>query len=128
MELVSIVVLLALIEYFIFGGLVGWARGKYKVPAPAVTGDPVFERYYRVQANTLEQLMAFIPAIVVYGYYGSAQIAAGLGVVFIIARVLYLLGYVSDPGKRAFGFVAGWLVTIFMLIAGIVAAARALLA
>ncbi|CAN0412117.1 MAG: MAPEG family protein [Pseudohongiellaceae bacterium] len=128
MELVSIIVLLALIEYFVFGALVGWARGKYNVPAPAISGDPVFERYYRVQANTLEQLMGFIPAIVVYGYYGNPQIAAGLGVVFIIARVVYLLGYVKDPGKRALGFVVGWLATIFMLVAGVVAAARALLA
>lgn len=127
MELVAIVALLALIEYFVFGGLVGWARGKYKVAAPAISGDPVFERYYRVQQNTLEQLMGFLPALFLYGYYGSPQIAAGLGVVFIIGRVIYLLGYVSDPAKRGLGFVIGWLATIYLLIAGLIAAARQLM-
>lgn len=128
MELVAIVALLALIEYFVFGGLVGWARGKYKVAAPAISGDPIFERYYRVQQNTLEQLMGFLPALFLYGYYGNPQIAAGLGVVFIIGRVIYLLGYVSDPAKRGTGFVIGWLATIFMMIAGLIAAVRQVLA
>ena len=59
MELVAIVILLALIEYNIFGILVGRARAKYNVPAPATSGDPVFERYCRVHQNTLEQLMVF---------------------------------------------------------------------
>ena len=126
MELVIVVVILALIEYYIFGALVGWARGKYGVSAPAVSGDPVFERYYRVQQNTLEQLMGFIPAILIYGYYGNAQIAAGLGMVFIIARVIYLYAYVADPAKRGLGFVLGWLATIFMMFAGLWSAGRQL--
>ncbi len=127
MELVIVVVILALIEYYIFGALVGWARGKYGVSAPAVSGDPVFERYYRVQQNTLEQLMGFIPAILIYGYYGNALIAAGLGMVFIIARVIYLYAYVADPAKRGLGFVLGWLATIFMMFAGLWSAGRQLL-
>ena len=122
MQLVSIVALLAVIEYMVFAGLVGRARGKYGIPAPATSGDPIFERYYRVQENTLEQLIALLPAMVVYGYYGNAQVAALLGLVFIVSRVVYLLAYVKDPAKRGMGFLPGWLATIYMLIAGIIAA------
>lgn len=126
MELVAVVVILALIEYFIFGGLVGWARGKYGVSAPAISGDPVFERYYRVQQNTLEQLMGFIPAILIYGYYGNALIAAGLGMVFIISRIVYLYAYVANPARRGLGFVPGWLATVILMLAALYAAGRQL--
>lgn len=126
MQLVSIVVLLAIVEYMVFASLVGVARGKYGVPAPATSGDPIFERYYRVQENTLEQLMALIPAMVVYGYYGNAQVAAILGVAFILSRIVYLLTYVKDPAKRSWGFLPGWLATVYMLVAGIIAAYGAL--
>lgn len=127
MELVAIVIVLALIEYIAFGILVGRARAKYNVPAPATSGDPTFERYWRVHQNTLEQLPTFIMAILIYGYYGNATIAAGLGVVFIIGRFLYLQGYVKDPAKRGPGFMIGFLATAFMLIAGLIQAARNLL-
>ncbi len=59
MELVAIVIAVALIEYSVFGMLVGKARGTYGIDAPAITGHPVFERYYRVQQNTLENLVLF---------------------------------------------------------------------
>jgi hypothetical protein len=45
--------LLALLLYMIIGLNVGEARIKYKVRAPATTGDEHFERAYRVQMNTL---------------------------------------------------------------------------
>ncbi len=126
MALVSIVVMLAIIEYFIFGFMVGAARGKYGVSAPAVTGDPIFERYYRVQQNTLEQLAGLLPAITVYGFYGNPQVAAGLGLVFIISRAVYAYTYINDPAKRAWGFVPGWLATILMIVLGLWSAYGAL--
>ncbi len=61
MEFVAIVIVLSLLQYFVFALQVGKARGTYKVEAPAVTGDPVFERYYRVPQNTLELLVMFLP-------------------------------------------------------------------
>lgn len=122
MELVAIVIALAVIEYFAFAILVGRARGKYEISAPAITGHPVFERYYRVHQNTLEQLMIFIPAIVIYGTYGNPTYAAGLGVFFLIGRILYLRGYVADPAKRGLGMMIGFLPTAFMLIAGLILA------
>jgi uncharacterized membrane protein YecN with MAPEG domain len=116
MEYVALVILLALVEYAAFGGLVGWARGKYRVDAPAVSGHPVFERYFRVHQNTLEQLVMFVPAIWLFGTYVDATWAALLGLVFVVARVLYLLGYVKDPAKREIGFALSSLSVVVLLL------------
>jgi len=103
MPLVAIVILVALVEYMILGGLVGRARGKYGLKAPATSGNEMFERHFRVHYNTLEQLVVFVPAIWLFAMYVSSNWAAGLGVVFIIGRALYAIGYVRDPGKREVG-------------------------
>ena len=124
MDLVIVVVVLVLIEYIAFGILVGRARGKYGIAAPAITGDPVFERYYRVHQNTAEQLLVFLPAIFLYSYLGNTTVAAGLGVVFIVGRLMYLRGYVADPGSRGPGFMLSFLPTAFMLIASLIIAVR----
>jgi len=115
MDLVMIVVVLALIQFVVFGMLVGRARGKYGVDAPATSGDPTFERYYRVHMNTMEQLVVFLPAIFLYSSLGNPTIAAGLGLVYIVGRLLYLRSYISDPKSRAVGFVMSFLPTVFML-------------
>ncbi len=103
MELIAIVSVLALLEYMIVSVLVGRARGKYGVEAPAISGNEIFERYFRVQQNTLEQLIIFIPALFLFGRYVSAPIGAALGLIFIVGRLLYLRGYVKDPAKRGLG-------------------------
>jgi glutathione S-transferase len=126
MEHVAIVIVIALIEYIGFSMLVGWARGKYNCPAPAITGDPIFERYYRVQQNTMEQLVVFLPAITIYGYFGNELVAAGVGLVFVVSRLIYLQAYVSDPAKRGRGFIPGFLATAYLLIGGLVAVLRTL--
>ncbi len=122
MEHVVIVIALALIEYIGFSIMVGVARGKYNCPAPAVSGDPIFERYYRVQQNTLEQLIIFLPAITIYGYYGNPAVASGVGLIFVISRLVYFQAYVSDPAKRGRGFVPGFFANAFLLIGGLIAA------
>lgn len=119
MAIVHAVIALALVEFFVFGGFVGRARGKYKIEAPAVTGHPVFERYNRVHYNTLEQLIIFIPAILLFGHYISANGAAVLGMIFIIARIIYLQGYVADPKKRSAGFGLGMLPMAILLLGGL---------
>jgi len=126
MELVVIVIVLALLQYLAFGILVGRARGKYNVPAPATSGDPMFERYNRVHMNTLEALLLFLPGMVIYGTYANPNIAAGLGIVWIIGRFIYLRAYVKDPGSRSLGFALTTLPSLFLLIGGAIAAARAL--
>jgi hypothetical protein len=105
MELVAIVISLALLQYSVFGMLVGRARGTYEIKAPAITGHPIFDRYYRVHMNTLEQLIIFIPSILV---------------VFLIGRLMFLLGYVKDPAKRGPGFLIGYIPTVVLLIGGLV--------
>ncbi len=127
MEYVVIVIVLALIEYIGFSIMVGMARGKYNCPAPAITGDPIFERYYRVQQNTLEQLVIFLPAITIYGYYGNPAIGAGVGLVFVVSRLVYMQAYVADPAKRGRGFLPGFLASTFLLVAGLLAVAGRLL-
>jgi len=117
MEPVAIVIVLALIQYVSFGMLVGWARGKYGVKAPAVTGHEIFERYFRVHQNTLELLVAFVPAIWLFAMYVDPTWAALLGLVYLVARVLYLRGYVADPAKREVGFALSVL-PVFVLLAG----------
>lgn len=104
MELVAVIIALALLEYFVFGALVGRARVQYKVDAPAVTGHPVFERYFRVQQNTLELLVMFVPATWLFGTFVSPEWAAGLGAIYLVGRIVYIRSYVADPKKRSAGF------------------------
>jgi glutathione S-transferase len=92
MDFVSVVGVLALIEYMVISLQTGRARQTYGVKAPATTGDPMFERYYRVQHNTVEQLVIFIPALFLFARYVSPAVAALLGLVFITGRALYARG------------------------------------
>ena len=88
MALVHLVIGLALLEFFLFGWAVARARTRYQVAAPATTGHEVFERYFRVQMNTLEQLIIFVPSIVLFARYLNAYAAAALGAVFLVGRAL----------------------------------------
>lgn len=126
MALVAIVIALALIEYVVFGLLVARARARCKVPAPATTGHPVFERYFRVQQNTLELLVVFVPSAWLFGYYVSPLWAAALGVVFILGRALYLTGYVADPKKRSAGFGLSYLPTLALVTGALIGAIASL--
>lgn len=105
MNYVDIVAMLAIIQYLAFGSLVGKARGQYGVMAPAVSGNEQFERVYRVQMNTLELLVAFLP-----GLYGAAQywpgwVIALVGSVYLVGRIIYWRAYVKTPARRGIGFI-----------------------
>ncbi len=127
MELVAVVIMLALVEFMGFSIAVGRARQKFDVQAPATTGHPEFERYFRVHMNTLEQLVIVIPAMVIYAHFGNAAIAAAAGLVFVIGRLLYFRGYIADPKKRSLGFGIGGLATMFLMAAALVSAIMSLL-
>lgn len=127
MEFVAIVIVLALIQYFVFGMLVGKARGTYEVHAPAISGHPVFERYYRVHQNTLEMIVMFIPAIVLFSYLVRPDIAAAIGAVYLVGRVIYLRAYVADPAKRGLGFMVSMLPVLVLLLGSGVAAVISLI-
>jgi len=117
MHYVAIVTVLALIEFFILGFLVARARGKYKVAAPAVTGNETFERYFRVHVNTLEQLIVFLPAMWICTRYFNPTWVAAIGVLFVIGRAVYAISYVRDPKKRALGFLLTSLPSFFYMVA-----------
>ena len=122
MEMIAIVGLLALAQYLLFSLQVGMARGQYEIEAPAVSGHPVFERRLRVQQNTLEQLILFLPSLWLFGIYVSAFFGALLGLVFIVGRFLYSAGYVTEPGKRTLGFAIGFLVQVTLLLGALIGA------
>ena len=122
MELVTIVTMLALIEFIYFGGKVGGARGKYEINAPATSGNEMFERYYRVHYNTLEQLISFVPALWAFGFYVSYEYAAGLGLVYIIGRIIYSNAYVKEPKTRTAGVLISFLPVLIMIIGAIIGA------
>ena len=119
MELLSLVILLALLQYIYFAILVGKARGTYNVDAPATTGHEVFERQYRVQMNTLELLLVLVPCMVIFGQHVRADVAAYAGFVFIIGRFVFLKSYMADPKKRTVGFLLSILPILVLLLWGI---------
>jgi glutathione S-transferase len=116
MPYVAIVTVVALLQFFWFGWQVGVARSKYNIPAPAVSGNEGFERVFRVHANTLEQLVVFLPALWIFAYFISPVWAAALGVVFIIGRALYARTYVKDPKSRSPGFALSAIPVLLLLI------------
>ncbi len=119
MEYISVVTMIAVVEYLVFQTLVGRARGKYGVEAPATTGHEIFERYFRVQQNTLEQLVIFLPSLWLFGLFLNPIVGSAIGLVYVVGRVLYLRGYVRDPSKRGLGFGIGFLATAVLALGGL---------
>ena len=104
LPLTSLASLLVLAVFLWTLVLVSRARTKYAVAAPAVTGDPVFERCFRVQMNTIEQMVLLFPALWISAFWVGDQFAAIGAVVWSVGRVIYGLTYVADPKKRSAGF------------------------
>lgn len=125
MPLVQIVLTLALVQFLFFCFAVGKARGTYKVAAPATTGNEMFERYFRVQMNTLELLVIFIPSTLISAQYFGAYVVAGLGVIYLIGRMIYFTNYVKDPKSRSMGYGLSALPVIVLLAGALVGAVRA---
>ena len=113
---VALVTIAALLVYLWMGVRVGQARAKSGVAAPAMTGDPILERHIRVHYNTLEWLPIFLVGLWLFAIYWNDLIAAGLGVVWIVGRILYALGYVADPKKREAGFLIQFVAAAVLLL------------
>ena len=112
----SIITISALLVYYATIINVGLARAKYDVQPPAMTGDPNFERALRVQVNTLEQLILFLPLMWIFSYYVSELWGAILGGIWILGRVLYAWGYYQEAKKRTLGFGISGLSVIGLLL------------
>jgi glutathione S-transferase len=100
----AIVTLLAILVYLFTLGQVSRARTAFGVKAPATTGHPDFERVFRVQMNTLEWMPIFLPSLWLFAIYISDVIAAAIGLIWIIGRILYMTGYSRAADKRGTGF------------------------
>jgi len=122
MAYVDIVTALALLQFVVFGIKVAKARGKYGVKAPAVTGNEVFERHFRVQQNTLELLIVFVPGLFLFSRHFNPLWAAVLGVVYLIGRGIYAASYVKNPAARGAGYGISALPTVVLVIGGLVGA------
>jgi uncharacterized membrane protein YecN with MAPEG domain len=127
MAYVTVIAMLALIEYLYFGMQVGGARGRTGVQAPAVSGDPEFERVYRAHQNTLEQLIIFIPALFATAYYANEIYAVAAGVAFLIGRALYFRTYAKDAEKRGPGMLITAVANIALIAGGLIGALIAIL-
>ena len=127
MAYVDIVTALAVLQFLVFGFKVGKARGRYGVKAPAITGNEIFERYFRVQQNTLEQLIVFLPGLYLFSHYFSPPVAAVLGAVYLVGREVYAATYVKDPAKREMGYGLTFLPMVILVLGGLIGAVRGLL-
>jgi uncharacterized membrane protein YecN with MAPEG domain len=125
MPLVQLVIGLALAQFLFFLFAVGKARGTYKVAAPATTGNEVFERYFRVQMNTLELLVLFVPSSLFFAQFFGAYITAALGVIYLIGRLVYFTSYVKDPKSRGAGYGLSVLPVMILIAGTIIGAIRA---
>jgi len=110
----------------VFGMLVGGARARYKIEAPATSGHPIFERTFRVHYNTLELLVVFIPAIWLFGMYLNPRWGAIIGVVFLVGRALYAAGYIRAPEKREIGAMLSFGSVAVLLVGAIFGVVRSL--
>ena len=111
----SLITISALLLYFVITANVGRARDKYQIKPPQMIGNPEFERVLRVQQNTLEQLILFLPALWLFSYFVSPIWAAGIGILWIVGRILYAWGYYQEAAKRLPGFGISALATLTLL-------------
>ncbi|OOG52609.1 hypothetical protein B0E47_15050 [Rhodanobacter sp. B05] len=125
-QLPALVTLLTVLLLFGTMWVVGHARGKYGIKAPATSGHPAFERAYRVQMNTLEQTVMFLPTLWLAATYGFSGWAGIAGLVWLLGRAWYALVYLKDPAKRGPGFALGMLGWIALLVMAGVGVVRAM--
>ena len=121
-QLPAVVTLLTLLLMFATVWMVGRARERYGIKAPSISGDPAFERAWRVQMNTLENAVMFIPALWLASQYVDPLWAGIAGLVWLAGRVWYALAYLRDPTRRGPGYMVSmiaWAVLMLMAAGGI---------
>ena len=128
MEALAIVTVLALIQSVLFAFLVGKSRQEHGVSAPLMTGPDEFLREFRVHMNTVENLIVFIPALWMFGYFVGAYWAAGIGLIYVASRFMYRSAYTGDPSKRGLPFAIGLACQAILLLGTIVGAVMSYMA
>ena len=99
--------------------VVGRMRGRYGIQAPAISGHPVFERAYRVQMNTLEQTVLFLPTFWLAAQFGRDDLACAFGAVWLLGRIGYIVAYLRNPASRGIPFVIAMLAFMALLVQAI---------
>ncbi len=127
MEMVAIITALALIQFVLFGILVGRMRAKHGVSAPEIVGDPEFMRTFRIHQNTMEQLVVFVPSLWMFAHFSDPKWGAGIGLIYIAARFVYYLDYLKDPKARGRGFGIGFVAIAVLLVGGVAGAIKTML-
>ncbi|KRE88359.1 hypothetical protein ASG87_07025 [Frateuria sp. Soil773] len=124
-HLPALVVLLTVLLQFGTAIAVGRARSKYGIKAPATSGHPAFDRAFRVQMNTLESTLMFLPSLWLAAHYGFAAWAGITGLVWVAGRAWYAAAYLQDAARREGGFALGsigWLATLALGVYGLIRA------
>ena len=116
MQWTAWVTLAALAMYFWTVANVGKARGKYKVTAPSTDGPPAFQSILRVQLNSVEQLVFFLPALWLCAVFFSDRWAALGGAVWVVGRIMYAVSYYKEPAKRGPGFALSVLAGVALML------------
>lgn len=120
MNYVFLLILLALLQYIFFTARTGFLRAKYKVDAPNCDGDETWVRVFRVQQNTLEQIVIFIPGILAFSQLVSVNWALLPGVLYLLGRQLYSHQYIADPKSRVSGMVLTFFSNIAMVLGALI--------
>jgi uncharacterized MAPEG superfamily protein len=126
-HLPELVALLTVLLLLVVSLLTGRARGKYGIKAPAITGHPMFERAYRIQMNTLEYAVVFLPALWLAARWGNPAWAGILGLVWLAGRVWYVVAYQRDPVSRSKPFGLAMLALLLLIVLAIWGVVRLLL-
>ncbi|MCB9641347.1 MAG: MAPEG family protein [Myxococcales bacterium] len=124
----ALATLASLAVYYYTMFRVSGARYKYKVPVPQTTGNLDFERFFRVQQNTVEQLVFFVPALWLFSFYVSPMWGGILGGVWALGRFIYAQGYYAEAKKRGPGFAISSLTGVVLWVGALINIIRALLA
>lgn len=117
--LIGLVTLLTVVLLVACMALVGRARGRYQVKAPATTGPEGFERMLRIQANTNESTLMFLPALWTAAHFGTVWISAALGAVWLLARVWYAFAYANPARSRGPAYIVSMLAMVGLLLQGL---------
>lgn len=122
------VTVLTLLYYSLVTMNSGRNRAKHKIMAPAVAGNDDYERAYRVQMNTLEHMAFFLPSMWLFAWSVSTNWAAGIGLIWILGRILYALAYYRDPEKRGSGMIITFVAQIVLFIGALIGVGGMLIA
>jgi len=126
MQYVELVAMAAVLQFLFFGFMTGRARASSGLKAPAMVGAESFERMYRVQCNTLELLVVFLPALFLAGKYWSSPVISLIGLVYVVGRFIYWRAYIRNPSTRTLGFIGSLVPIAVLCIMAVVGIVRAL--